>query len=514
MMSRTPPQATASMGRFYRKNSDSESEKSENELKRNKETNIQEQKKKGKGKHKNNAGEMSKKLESLKRDILGNKSDNSMKRSGGYTADSEDKLKREGSSNDTDSYDEVETQRQDAKMQRCKDANDGSKCNEGKDRAVISQTTRKTSANTTTNKRKQFEAVVDEMEMEIDTSGMNKRKKEIKCNGNVDTQNKRVKQSIVEIEDLVELDDPEETTVQYRRIEVLQSEKSNQSCKSNECLNKVSAAQQNESAKSSEFSDFSVNRERSIESKAGLTKTSTQTDPSLEAIVVEQASKTKFGNSQVVYMKGVHTVITRINPITIQKEMNQIMLKHAKIERAGDSLRIYWDNEWEKRRLLKQTTIAHFEVVVTEPFKKSSLPNDIKRGIIFGVDQSLEDEEIREATAALSAKRISKKIGGKLIRTAQVLLCYEGEQELPNFTWIGYQRYKIKEFVLDPMRCFKCQRYGHKAISCNNKERCSLRSGKHNVKNCVKLNNEVGEKIEKSDTMCANCKETHPASYR
>lgn len=54
-----------------------------------------------------------------------------------------------------------------------------------------------------------------------------------------------------------------------------------------------------------------------------------------------------------------------------------------------------------------------------------------------------------------------------------------------------------------PLRCFKCQRYGHVAAICKGKQRCSKCSGEHEYGKC-----EEGAKLK-----CCNCGGEHSAAY-
>ena len=75
---------------------------------------------------------------------------------------------------------------------------------------------------------------------------------------------------------------------------------------------------------------------------------------------------------------------------------------------------------------------------------------------------------------------------------------------------MGYKRHRVVVYVPDPLRCYRCQRYGHKATWCNGKERCSVCSGPHPVKNCPHTVDKDGGK----ETKCANCQGSHSTSYR
>ena len=56
--------------------------------------------------------------------------------------------------------------------------------------------------------------------------------------------------------------------------------------------------------------------------------------------------------------------------------------------------------------------------------------------------------------------------------------------DLPKKVDVGYMSFKTQIYVPKPMRCFKCNRFGHAASKCKNKDRCSRCGGEHTWKTC------------------------------
>lgn len=63
--------------------------------------------------------------------------------------------------------------------------------------------------------------------------------------------------------------------------------------------------------------------------------------------------------------------------------------------------------------------------------------------------------------------------------------------------------YDVKH-VPPPLRCFKCQKYGHVAAVCKGKQRCGRCGGEHEYGKCVN-----GAKLK-----CCNCGGEHSSAYR
>ena len=67
---------------------------------------------------------------------------------------------------------------------------------------------------------------------------------------------------------------------------------------------------------------------------------------------------------------------------------------------------------------------------------------------------------------------------------------------------LGYMSYPVREYERSPLRCFKCQRYGHVAAVCRRQQRCRWGSKDHDGKEC----NEPAK--------CCICGGDLPASFR
>lgn len=56
------------------------------------------------------------------------------------------------------------------------------------------------------------------------------------------------------------------------------------------------------------------------------------------------------------------------------------------------------------------------------------------------------------------------------------------DEKLPERVKIGYMSYFVSKYVPPPLRCYKCQRYGH--IVCRGKQRCAKCGGEHRYEEC------------------------------
>lgn len=77
------------------------------------------------------------------------------------------------------------------------------------------------------------------------------------------------------------------------------------------------------------------------------------------------------------------------------------------------------------------------------------------------------------------------------------------ENKLPERVYLGYLSYMVRPYVPPPLRCYKCQRFGHVAAVCRGKQRCARCGGEHDYGKCEQGVN----------PKCCNCGGEHSAGY-
>jgi len=215
----------------------------------------------------------------------------------------------------------------------------------------------------------------------------------------------------------------------------------------------------------------------------------------------------------IVYIKGRSRNITLIKPDLIRKDINDQFSVVQKIEKAGQSLRVTCNSETQKMRLLKgNIRLADVSVSVSEPRSTvliRSQNRDIRikqfKFVAGGVPLDITDEEMKQASEARSAKRMFKRGPEGPEPTLSVLLTYGEGDEVPDKVHIDYLSFKVRPFVAIPIRCFKCQRFGHVTSSCRSqKTACPTCGGGHTFETCP----------NKDNPKCINCGGTHSAAYK
>ena len=213
---------------------------------------------------------------------------------------------------------------------------------------------------------------------------------------------------------------------------------------------------------------------------------------------------------RTLFITGVTTDITRADPRKIMQQIAGIVGEGTKVAKSRNSLRVTCTSSHNKHKLMMIKTLLTYNVVTSEPYnnKDRRTNANYSREIIFGVDPDITDEEMAEEIG-YQVERIIKKKGTSTIRTEQMILYYQ--HTMPTYVQYGWRRHRVSIYIPEPVRCYKCQEYGHKAHSCRaRKYICSICSGPHEVKACpVKDTHRIEKKA-----VCPNCGGAHPASYR
>ncbi|KAM7307539.1 hypothetical protein ISCGN_011175 [Ixodes scapularis] len=119
--------------------------------------------------------------------------------------------------------------------------------------------------------------------------------------------------------------------------------------------------------------------------------------------------------------------------------------------------------------------------------------------------ESCSEDEILEglrASRVVAVKRIMTRRDGAEVRTKHLILTFE-RHTLPALVKAGYLNCRVRPYVPNPQRCFRCQRFGHGSRSCRGRETCA-KCGSHD---------HVADVCE-DPVACANCKGSHPAYSR
>lgn len=190
------------------------------------------------------------------------------------------------------------------------------------------------------------------------------------------------------------------------------------------------------------------------------------------------------------------------NPVLITKGINSLLgeVKSAKVLRSG-ALLIFCNNSAQLGKAIRLNKIEGKKVKATV-----AMGGGLTRGVIFGIPLSVPTEQIIKNVKGAKVReirRLQTTREGQKCDSLSVLITFD-EDRIPDKVFIGYMSYDVRLYVPPPLRCFKCQRYGHVAAVCKGKQRCGRCAGEHEYGKC-----ENGAKLK-----CCNCGGEHTSAYR
>ena len=166
--------------------------------------------------------------------------------------------------------------------------------------------------------------------------------------------------------------------------------------------------------------------------------------------------------------------------------------KNVKRLRSGDLL-IEVSSEEQSKKLAKLYNIGNTAVKV-EPHRSLNTSKCVvtNREFIF-----CSTEELVAEFQGIGVTE-ARKLGDK----GTVLLTF-GKPTYPSDVKFFYQRIRTREYLPNPLRCYKCNRFGHTSRGCRSEETCQIcsQSG-HSRDQC------------KNAKLCINCKGDHDAGSR
>ncbi|GFW36815.1 uncharacterized protein TNCV_4348561 [Trichonephila clavipes] len=131
---------------------------------------------------------------------------------------------------------------------------------------------------------------------------------------------------------------------------------------------------------------------------------------------------------------------------------------------------------------------------------------NFSRGVISEPDLlTTPDAEILDGFSdqgVIQVRRITIKKDATVIPTKHMILTFNNPN-LPATVKAGYLNCKIRPYVPNPLRCFKCQRFGHSQTACRGQLTCSrCATVGHSSTDCT------------LEPRCINCSQSHPSDSK
>ncbi|XP_048237112.1 uncharacterized protein LOC125372115 [Haliotis rufescens] len=193
----------------------------------------------------------------------------------------------------------------------------------------------------------------------------------------------------------------------------------------------------------------------------------------------------------------------KLNPFVISKAINGCCGEVKNVTRLRNgSILVECVRRQQSLNLLSLSQFANVEVAVSAHRTLNSC-----RGIVRDRARCLSDMSEDEIVVELSkqgvtaVKRFTRKQDNNIIKTNTYLFTFSLSR-IPDSIKAGYFNIGVEVYVPNPLRCYKCQNFGHGAQTCTRNPVCVRCSGSHEGTQCT-------------DTIkCANCDGDHLASSK
>lgn len=199
---------------------------------------------------------------------------------------------------------------------------------------------------------------------------------------------------------------------------------------------------------------------------------------------------------------GNEKTMKNLSPFYIKRALDAMIGKVRNATRLRNgSLLVETLSPKQSETLLKAKLLGSYPIKVE---RHSSL--NTTRGVITTSSlEGLSDEEIQLELAEQSVSKAYRLLGkrdGQTVPLRTIFLTFE-VSSLPEFILIGYERVPVRAYVPNPMRCFRCQRFGHTQQRCTNNIVCAkCGEGDHGDSPCP------------HSVHCVNCNGDHASSSK
>lgn len=212
----------------------------------------------------------------------------------------------------------------------------------------------------------------------------------------------------------------------------------------------------------------------------------------------EAASTANVPRYLMVESDENNKALAKLNPFVVEKAMKGIAgeVKDLKRLRSG-ALLVEVVRTAQAIHLLKQESFAGIPIRVSPHRSLNSC-----RGVITDRDLAklTPDELVDEMQQyqVIKAQHIMTTRNGIRSNTNAIILTF-GMSNLPQTVKVCWRHITVRPYIPNPLRCFKCQKFGHHQTSCRQQEVCAKCSMSAH-----------GESPCNGPLKCVNCSGDHP----
>ena len=160
--------------------------------------------------------------------------------------------------------------------------------------------------------------------------------------------------------------------------------------------------------------------------------------------------------------------INKLSPFAIHKGVKGIAEDNITIERQfSDDIYLTCSKKSLSNNLLKYVLFGNVAPVVVTQHKSLNT----SKGVIRNWELARTNpEEIKgNVPSIIDVQRITVKINNMEVKTNTLILTFNSPK-IPESLKICYLNIPVSQYVPNPLRCYKCQRFGHVTSKCKHSE--------------------------------------------
>ena len=231
-------------------------------------------------------------------------------------------------------------------------------------------------------------------------------------------------------------------------------------------------------------------------------------DPILKTTKNAQSFNTIWGttDSYDIFINMKHSTdntdekISRLSSGKIWKQLHELQINRsniASVEQKGDTLVFKVSNRQDASKLISCTRFCEIPVKLEPHSTLNSSKGVVKNSWL----KNSKVDEMEELDGVTKAEQMTIKRDGKIVKTGTWILTFNTPTCPLHMDIYWIRGIEVQVFIPKPMRCFKCQRFGHQTKHCRSKTDVCARCGAHEKhQNCS------------ATPKCPNCNGNHEAS--
>ena len=227
-----------------------------------------------------------------------------------------------------------------------------------------------------------------------------------------------------------------------------------------------------------------------------------------------QQSKEEIYDNLTAFLKSStsHHIIylSRRHPVIIQSLIQKTFQPSHISATRSEAFKLIFPSRELRDKALCISKMGDFPVTVTLPSKPtrtthtSSTPQTPhNKVVIHGVSTAIAPEEVKTITKSQYVRPLSRGLEGDFV---SYMLDFDSTP--PTHIIIGLTHYKTHQYIPQPLRCDKCQKFGHATKFCKSTAViCSFCAGPHSYKDCDRTEQQTAAK-------CQNCGGNHSSAFK